>query len=152
MHRLLSRVAIGLAVALTATFSGHTPPAHVETPVADPAALVNPFIGSAGTITGSGNTFPGADTPFGMIQWSPDTSSRPKGGGYAYGDSSLSGFSLTHISGPGCDAAGDIPILPTTGALPSRPRHSNRIVQPQPAKPPSPATTRSVSARRSRPN
>jgi len=81
--------------------------------VTDPAAAVNPFIGTAG----DGNDFPGADAPFGMVQWSPDTVSRPDGGGYAYGDSAISGFSLTHLSGPGCRAAGDIPVLPTTGAV-----------------------------------
>jgi putative alpha-1,2-mannosidase len=68
--------------------------------VADPAAVVNPFIGTAN----DGNDFPGADTPFGMVQWSPDTLSRPDGGGYAYADSAISGFSLTHLSGPGCRA------------------------------------------------
>src|SRR6202035_278999 len=80
--------------------------------VTDPAAVLNPFIGTAN----DGNDFPGADAPFGMLQWSPDTVSRPEGGGYAYGDSAISGFSLTHLSGPGCRAAGDIPILPVTGA------------------------------------
>jgi predicted alpha-1,2-mannosidase len=70
--------------------------------------------------TNGGNTFPGADVPFGMVQWSPDTMpNRNAGGGYAYGDSSLTGYSLTHISGPGCGAAEDVPILPLTGALPS---------------------------------
>jgi predicted alpha-1,2-mannosidase len=87
-------------------------------PVADPAALVNPLIGTSGGV----NTFPGPDMPFGMMQWSPDTSpSRPDGGGYDYGDSSLAGFSLTHLSGPGCDAFGDVPILPTVGAIGSSP-------------------------------
>jgi predicted alpha-1,2-mannosidase len=81
--------------------------------VADPAAAVNPFIGTAS----GGNDFPGADAPFGMVQWSPDTVSRPDGGGYAYGDAAISGFSLTHLSGPGCRAAGDIPVLPTVGAV-----------------------------------
>ena|SRR5487761_919688 len=70
--------------------------------------------------SGGGNTFPGADVPFGMAQWSPDTSpNRSSGGGYNYGDTSLTGYSLTHISGPGCAAGGDVPILPMTGALPS---------------------------------
>jgi predicted alpha-1,2-mannosidase len=70
--------------------------------------------------TNGGNTFPGADVPFGMVQWSPDTMpDRNAGGGYAYGDSSLTGYSLTHVSGPGCGAAEDVPILPLTGALPS---------------------------------
>jgi predicted alpha-1,2-mannosidase len=81
--------------------------------VTDPAAVVNPFIGTAS----DGNDFPGAVAPFGMLQWSPDTVSRPEGGGYAYGDSAISGFSLTHLSGPGCRAAGDIPVLPTVGGV-----------------------------------
>lgn len=82
-------------------------------PGADPASLVNPFIGTSN----GGNTFPGADAPFGMVQWSPDTTSRPTGGGYYYGNSAITGFSLTHLSGPGCGAAGDVPVLPTTGPV-----------------------------------
>jgi predicted alpha-1,2-mannosidase len=84
-----------------------------EAAVTDPASLVNPFIGT----TNGGDTFPGADAPFGMVQWSPDTPSRPGGGGYSYNDSSITGFSLTHLSGPGCAAEGDIPVLPTTGTV-----------------------------------
>src|SRR6185312_3135176 len=49
----------------------------------------------------------------------PDTGSRPDGGGYAYADSAITGFSLTHLSGPGCRAAGDIPVLPVTGRGPA---------------------------------
>jgi predicted alpha-1,2-mannosidase len=70
--------------------------------------------------TSGGNTFPGADVPFGMVQWSPDTlPDRNAGGGYSYTDTTLDGYSLTHLSGPGCGAAGDVPILPIVGALPS---------------------------------
>jgi predicted alpha-1,2-mannosidase len=134
---LLTRLAVGVMSALAVVVVPAQAPAHAAGLVADPAALVDPFIGSSGTVTGSGNTFPGADTPFGMMQWSPDTSSRPKGGGYAYGDTSLSGFSLTHISGPGCDAAGDVPFLPATGALPADPNtatasfsHTGETAQP----------------------
>ncbi|HUC59086.1 MAG TPA: GH92 family glycosyl hydrolase [Streptosporangiaceae bacterium] len=66
-----------------------------------------------------GNTYPGAQAPFGMIQWSPDTSpDRADGGGYTYSDNRLMGYSLTHVSGSGCKAAGDFPILPLTGKLP----------------------------------
>ena len=43
--------------------------------------------------------------------------SRPDGGGYEYNDSSITGFSLTHLSGPGCGAEGDVPILPTVGTV-----------------------------------
>ncbi|MFF4291949.1 hypothetical protein ACFY0R_42790, partial [Streptomyces sp. NPDC001633] len=38
-------------------------------------------------------------------------------GGYEYADKKISGFSLTHVSGPGCPVAGDLPVLPVTGAL-----------------------------------
>ncbi|MCW2943726.1 MAG: alpha,2-mannosidase, partial [Actinoallomurus sp.] len=88
----------------------------VLTKVSDPASLVD----TRTWTTGGGNTFPGADVPFGMIQWSPDTMpNRNAGGGYNYGDEQLTGYSLTHVSGPGCGAAGDVPILPITGDLPS---------------------------------
>ena len=80
---------------------------------ADPAALVNPFIGTRG----QGNTFPGADTPFGMLQWSPDTTDPTDGGDYSYGSTRITGFSLTHMSGPGCRTAGDVPVLPTVGTV-----------------------------------
>lgn len=93
--------------------SAATPPSYV----ADPASLVNPFVGTAN----GGDTFPGADVPFGMTQWGPDTPSRPAGGGYNHDDSSLTGYSLTHMSGPGCGAAGDVPILPTVGAIGANP-------------------------------
>jgi predicted alpha-1,2-mannosidase len=81
--------------------------------VTDPASVVNALLGTSN----GGNDFPGADVPFGMVQWSPDTNSRPQGGGYAYGDGTITGFPLTHVSGPGCDAGSDVPIMPTTGAV-----------------------------------
>ncbi|HEY1916275.1 MAG TPA: GH92 family glycosyl hydrolase [Streptosporangiaceae bacterium] len=77
--------------------------------------------GSGGASVGQIDTFPGAAAPFGMMTFSPDTPSRPDGGGYNYADDSTLGFSLTHLSGPGCGAYGDFPILPTTGALGSDP-------------------------------
>ncbi len=89
--------------------------ALVTQPVTDPATLVD----TRTWTTGGGNTFPGAEVPFGMVQWSPDTMpGRNAGGGYTYGDTSITGYSLTHISGPGCGAAGDLPMLPITGPLP----------------------------------
>ncbi|MFI6510385.1 RICIN domain-containing protein [Streptosporangium sp. NPDC050855] len=82
-------------------------------PVADPAAMVDPLLGTSH----EGDTFPGADAPFGMVQWSPDTPSRPPGGNYVCGDGTITGFSLTHLSRSGCNAMADIPIMPTTGAV-----------------------------------
>src|SRR6201992_1560599 len=83
------------------------------TVVKDPASLVDPLIGTGagGAVVGQVDTFPGAVTPFGMLQWSPDTPSRPDGGGYNYDDDSILGLSLTHISGPGCAAFSDVPML-----------------------------------------
>jgi predicted alpha-1,2-mannosidase len=90
--------------------------AVVGSPVRDLASLVD----TRTWTTAGGNTFPGADAPYGMVQWSPDTMpDRNAGGGYSYTDTTLTGYALTHISGPGCSAAGDVPILPVTGALPS---------------------------------
>lgn len=78
--------------------------------------LVDPFVGTSGTkIGGPIDTFPGADAPFGMLQWSPDTPSQPAGGGYDYADNAITGFSLTHLSGPGCSVFGDAAVLPTVG-------------------------------------
>ena len=100
--------------------SGLPPPTSAD---ADPAALVHPLDGTAtGPVNpGTVGEFPGADLPFGMLQWSPDTSPNAAqgGGGYAYGDSAISGFSLTHLSGTGCPSYQDVPILPTVGTLSS---------------------------------
>ncbi|MDI5963450.1 GH92 family glycosyl hydrolase [Streptantibioticus silvisoli] len=88
----------------------------LDRPVTDLASLVD----TRTWTTGGGNTFPGAEVPYGMVQWSPDTlPDRNAGGGYSYTDTSLTGYSLDHVSGPGCGAAGDVPILPVTSALPS---------------------------------
>lgn len=80
------------------------------------ASLVNPFTGT----NSGGDTFPGADSPFGMVQWSPDTVS-DMSGGYNYGDNRIRGFSLTHLSGAGCDAYEDIPFIPYVGAVTNSP-------------------------------
>ncbi len=91
------------------------------------SALVDPFVGTGvgGKAVGHINTSPAAVVPFGMLQWGPDTSPhRAAGGGYTFGDTALSGFSLTHLSGPGCPALGDVPILPTVGSLGASPESS----------------------------
>jgi predicted alpha-1,2-mannosidase len=122
-------------VALGAMFgsflvSGVAGQAQAAAQATDPASLVNPFIGT----TNGADDFPGADVPFGMVQWSPDTSSRPDGGGYDYNSSTITGFSLTHMSGPGCGAYGDVPIMPTVGAIntsaTSTYSHSNESASP----------------------
>ncbi|MER6028472.1 GH92 family glycosyl hydrolase [Streptomyces sp. NPDC001851] len=89
----------------------------------DLTRYVNPFVGTkktGGTSYDGGNTFPGADAPFGMVQWSPDTRS-PRPGGYDYTDHAIRGFSLTHLSGAGCTAAQDLPFMPHAGAVAESP-------------------------------
>ena len=92
-------------------------------PVADPLPYVDPFVGtgSGGKTVGQVDTFPGPSLPFGMVQWSPDTTSRPDGGGYNISDAATTGFSLTHLSGPGCPVFGDVPFLPVAGSVPANP-------------------------------
>ncbi len=93
--------ALPAALAILAAAPATAGAAGGGAPVADPASLVNPIVGTSGAV----DTFPGPDMPFGMIQWSPDTApARPDGGGYEYTASQIRGFSLTHISGPGCGA------------------------------------------------
>jgi putative alpha-1,2-mannosidase len=87
---------------------------------------VNPFIGTADSSAPAtdpvpagarGGTFPGATTPFGMVQWTPMTPSN--GGqdhpvGYIYKEKTITGFPLTQMSGSGCDGnEGELPIMPT---------------------------------------
>ncbi len=73
--------------------------------VKDYAGYVDPFIGtgSIDSLSLSGSTFPGAVVPFGFVQLSPDTYASPNdpASGYNYADSTIVGFSQTHLSGTG---------------------------------------------------
>ena len=75
---------------------------------------VNPFIGTDFT----GNTYPGAQAPFGMVQLSPDNGlpGWDRISGYFYPDSTIAGFSHTHLSGTGAGDLYDISFMPV--ALP----------------------------------
>ncbi|MFD6342096.1 GH92 family glycosyl hydrolase [Streptomyces sp. NPDC060131] len=92
--------------------------------VRHPVAYVDPLIGSAN----GGNTYPGANLPFGMIAWSPtstagDQTNTAAANGYSYDTTRLRGFSLTHVNGAGCHpgAAGDVPIMPFVGDVDTSP-------------------------------
>lgn len=90
-----------------------------------PASYVNPFIGAststkaAGTYHGLGKTFPGADTPFGMVQVSPNTiTGGDNGSGYSYEHTSIEGFAFTQMSGIGWYGdLGNFLVMPTAGKL-----------------------------------
>lgn len=78
---------------------------------AQKANKVNTLIGT----DAHGHTYPGATSPFGMIQLSPDTRQDSWDGcsGYHYSDKVIYGFSHTHLSGTGCLDYGDILFIPT---------------------------------------
>ncbi len=96
---------------------------------------INPFIGAVtygdeskkldgdGVIHGFGKTFPGATTPFGLVQLSPDTrTGGDNGPGYSWGHNTIEGFSFTHMSGIGWYGdLGNFLVMPTTGKL-----HTNK--------------------------
>ncbi len=91
--------------------------------VAAPPPLVdsiNPMIGASTSAEfGEGKTFPGAATPFGLVQLSPDTiTGGDNGPGYSYHHTSIEGFSFTHMSGVGWHGdLGNFLVMPTTGKL-----------------------------------
>ncbi len=90
-----------------------------------PVDEVDPFIGTGpnpglkvGWAWDTGNVFPGAVCPRGMIAWSPDTTHRDRiSGGYWYPDDKIVDFSLTHFSGRGVPCLKDICFLPVPGQL-----------------------------------
>jgi predicted alpha-1,2-mannosidase len=119
MRHTLSMAAAMLIAVTVVPVSASAASASVE-----PASHVDPFIGTAN----GGNTWPGATLPFGMIAWSPtsttgDQTSTGAANGYEYGVTRVRGFSLTHVNGAGCNpgAAGDIPIMPFAGTVTSSP-------------------------------
>lgn len=78
----------------------------------DYTQYVNPFIGTDFT----GNTYPGAQVPFGMVQLSPDNGlpGWDRIAGYFYPDSTIAGFSHTHLSGTGAGDLYDVSFMPVT--------------------------------------
>ena len=81
---------------------------------------VDPMIGASTSVEyGEGKTFPGAATPFGLVQLSPDTiTGGDNGPGYSHEHTSIEGFSFTHMSGIGWYGdLGNFLVMPTTGKL-----------------------------------
>jgi predicted alpha-1,2-mannosidase len=90
-----------------------------------PASYVNPFIGAststgkAGVYHGLGKTFPGATTPYGMVQVSPNTiTGGDNGSGYSFEHTTIEGFAFTQMSGVGWFGdLGNFLVMPTTGPI-----------------------------------
>ncbi len=99
--------------------------AVMTTDAQDLADYVNPFIGAstdvelAGAYHGLGKTFPGADTPYGMVQVSPQTiTGGDNGPGYSYQHKTIEGFAMNNMSGIGWNGdLGNFLVMPTTGKL-----------------------------------
>jgi predicted alpha-1,2-mannosidase len=117
----LRRVRVFAAVAVAAAVAGGLPTLAASSASAeDLTALVNPLAGSLGP----GFVTVGAGQPFGMVTPGPITTT-PAGDdpvnyvGYAYQDQQIRGFALTHFSGAGIHIGGELPMMPTTGAVSS---------------------------------
>ena len=106
---------------------------------ADLTALVNPLAGSLGP----GFVTVAAGVPFGMVTpgaATMDTDGDDPGNyiGYSYRDTSIRGFALTHFSGAGIHIGGELPMMPTKGAVrssdprqfASRFSHTTEVAQP----------------------
>src|SRR3954470_20405018 len=86
----------------------------------DLTALVNPLAGSLGP----GFVTVGAGVPFGMVTpgaatTTPEADDPVNYVGYSYQDPQIRGFALTHFSGAGIHIGGELPLMPTTGAVSS---------------------------------
>ncbi len=94
-------------------------------PIRAAVDCVNPLIGAVTYAEGTrdahgfGKTFPGAATPFGLVQLSPDTiTGGDNGSGYSYVHTTVEGFSFTHMSGVGWFGDfGNFLVTPTVGRL-----------------------------------
>ncbi len=130
MQGLLTRAGTFIAAALASL--------ALIAPTAVAAGLAEHVHVFAGTMPGhdtfgGGHNFPGAAAPFGMVQWSPDTTPADRNGrgSYDYRDSHIRGFSLTHLSGAGCSLYGDFPFMPTTEPIDSSPAAEGSVLDGQ---------------------
>jgi predicted alpha-1,2-mannosidase len=111
-----------LAAVISWTLLGFAVTAHaddlpfVERPVEHVTTLIG--TGTGGEEAGEIDNFPGAAVPFGMVQYSPDTTDTYAG--YDHDNDRSTGFSMNHASA-GCATFGDIPVLPTTTPIGSQP-------------------------------
>ncbi|MDU1890377.1 MAG: GH92 family glycosyl hydrolase [Dysgonomonas sp.] len=98
---------------------------EVKSEIFTPSDYVNPFIGAstsvgaAGVYHGLGKTFPGATTPYGMVQVNPNTiTGGDNSPGYSYEHKTIEGFAFTQMSGVGWFGDfGNFLVMPTTGDM-----------------------------------
>ena len=100
------------SLALPGTFRSLLSASPDKSAIADNTKFVKIAIGTGG----HGHTYPGATMPFGAVQLSPDTGIKDWDhcSGYHYADTSILGFSHTHLSGTGCIDMLDVLLMPAT--------------------------------------
>src|SRR5215472_7630275 len=120
-------VAVGGCTAPATSAVAHAAAPGPKAPPGGLASYVNPLIGTSpapnskfGFGFDTGDVYPGAVAPHGMLAWSPVTTSGIPGG-YWYPDNTIKGFSLNHFSGRGCPYEGDIPFMPVPKPVTSSP-------------------------------
>ncbi|HTV38951.1 MAG TPA: GH92 family glycosyl hydrolase [Candidatus Sulfotelmatobacter sp.] len=109
--QVIAVLALCTAVTLAANAGTELPLSQYVNPLigTDPNPLIREGYG-----WDTGNVFPGAVCPRGMLAWSPDTTHKNKiAGGYWYPDNVIEDFSLTHFSGRGVVCLMDVPFMPT---------------------------------------
>lgn len=99
-------------------------------PAQDLTGYVDPFIGTAH----SGNTFPGAVLPWGMVSVSPHTALGSPSG-YLHDQESFYGFGHVHLSGTGCSDLGSIIITASRGPVQTKPESYRCTLRDQSAVP-----------------
>jgi predicted alpha-1,2-mannosidase len=115
-HLSYPAAALTCGLATLAATAG-TPPGKAArpAPMASLTQYVDPYIGTGF----HGHVFLGANVPFGAVQLGPVN--RSEGwdwcSGYHYSDSTIVGFSHTHLSGTGIGDLGDVAVMPTTGEV-----------------------------------
>ncbi|MGV8963725.1 MAG: GH92 family glycosyl hydrolase [Candidatus Saccharimonadaceae bacterium] len=123
-----NKLAVVILLFLFCAITGITSCSNAEkdnTAEFSPADYVNPFIGAststsaAGAYHGLGKTFPGATSPYGMVQVSPNTiTGGDNSSGYSYEHKTIEGFAFTQMSGVGWFGdLGNFLVMPTTGDL-----------------------------------
>ena len=111
---LIRATALACGIAALAACAS-TRPGHAARQGASLTRYVDPYIGTGF----HGHVFLGANVPFGAVQLGPVNLSQGWDwcSGYHYSDSTIVGFSHTHLSGTGIGDLGDVAVMPTTGPV-----------------------------------
>ena len=102
-----------------------------DTAPLEPLDLADPMVGTGGIGYGYASAYPGPQTPYGLMQLSPDSSlvgtafSFMHFSGYYYYDTQIRGFSHLHLHGTGGNDGGALLLMPTS-SMPATPIKEKR--------------------------